>query len=165
MAPSMRQAIIWTNVDPIHWRIYAALGWDDLMQCDQYYFAKDILSKLLDSHEHLSGINVTRAKVFLPIRLLCERLHTVKRRSHVFVNRVTIYASAYTIDVFDQSLPGPTFIKPDQLDPWIKDQLGNALLSTILPLQLWNFVSCGRACPSYMTQTLVTVGTKLLTGE
>ena len=22
----MRQAIIWTNADPIHWRIYGALG-------------------------------------------------------------------------------------------------------------------------------------------
>ena len=53
--------------------------------------------------------------------------------------------------------PGSAFIKPDQLDPWIKDQLGNALLSTILPPQLWNFVSCGRACPSHMTQNLVTV--------
>ena len=28
----MRQAIIWTNADPIHWRIYAALGWDELSQ-------------------------------------------------------------------------------------------------------------------------------------
>ena len=27
----MRQAIIWTNADPIHWRIYAALGEDELM--------------------------------------------------------------------------------------------------------------------------------------
>ena len=62
-------------------------------------------------------------------------------------------------------LSGPSFIKPDQLDPWIKDQLGNALLSTILTLQLRNFVSCGRACPSHMTQNLVTVGTKLLKGE
>ena len=53
--------------------------------------------------------------------------------------------------------PGSTFIKPDQLDLWIKDQLGNALLSTILSLQLPNFVSCGRACPSHMTQNLVTV--------
>ena len=42
---------------------------------------------------------------------------------------------------------GSTDIKPDQLDPWIKDQLGNVLLSTILPLRLQNFVSCGRACP------------------
>ena len=25
-----RQAIIWTNADPIHWRIYAALGGDEL---------------------------------------------------------------------------------------------------------------------------------------
>ena len=33
---------------------------------------------------------------------------------------------------------GPTLIKPDQFDPWIKDQLGNALLPPILPLQLQN---------------------------
>ena len=39
---------------------------------------------------------------------------------------------------------GPTFIKPDQRNPWIKDQLGNDLLSTILHLQLPNFVSGGR---------------------
>ena len=62
-------------------------------------------------------------------------------------------------------MPGSAFIKRDQLDPWIKDQLRNALLSTILSLQLPNFVSCGRACPSHMTQNLVTVGVKLLIGE
>ena len=28
--PNRRQAIIWTNADPIHWRIYAALGVDEL---------------------------------------------------------------------------------------------------------------------------------------
>ena len=27
----MRQAIIWNNADPIHWRIYAALGGDGLI--------------------------------------------------------------------------------------------------------------------------------------
>ena len=53
------------------------------------------------------------------------------------------------------------FIKPDQLDPWIKDQIGNTLLSTIWHLQLPNFVSCGRDKPSHMTQNLVTVGAKL----
>ena len=61
--------------------------------------------------------------------------------------------------------PGPTFIKPDQFDPWIKDQLRYALLSTILSLHLTNFVSRGRACPSHVTQNLVTVGEKLLPGE
>ena len=25
-----RQAIIWTNADPIHWRIYVALGGEEL---------------------------------------------------------------------------------------------------------------------------------------
>ena len=30
LAPNRRQAIIWANADPIHWRIYAALGGDEL---------------------------------------------------------------------------------------------------------------------------------------
>ena len=37
LAPNRRQAIIWTNVDPIHWRIYAALGGgDELMKVRIY---------------------------------------------------------------------------------------------------------------------------------
>ena len=31
LAPNRRQAIIWTNADLIHWRIYAALGIVELM--------------------------------------------------------------------------------------------------------------------------------------
>ena len=64
-------------------------------------------------------------------------------------------------------LKGPcsAFIKPDQLDPWIKDQIKITLLSTIAPLQLPNFVSCGRDKPSHMTQNLVTVGATLWTAE
>ena len=30
LVPNRRQAIIWTNADPIHWHIYAALGGDEL---------------------------------------------------------------------------------------------------------------------------------------
>ena len=30
LAPNRRQTIIWTNADPIHWRIHAALGGDEL---------------------------------------------------------------------------------------------------------------------------------------
>ena len=57
------------------------------------------------------------------------------------------------------------FVKPDQLDPWIKEQIKITLLPTILHLLLPNFVSCGRACPSHMAQNLVTVGAKLWTAE
>ena len=53
---------------------------------------------------------------------------------------------------------GSAFIKPDQLDPGIKDQIKITLLPTISHLQLLNFVSCGRVCPSHMTQNLVTIG-------
>ena len=36
LAPNRRQAIIWTNVGPIHWRIYAALGGDELINFSLY---------------------------------------------------------------------------------------------------------------------------------
>ena len=61
--------------------------------------------------------------------------------------------------------PGSAFIKPDQLDRSIKVQIKIILLPTISHLPLPNFVSCGRACPSHMTQNLVTVGAKLWTAE
>ena len=32
MAPNMRQAIIWTNADPIHSRIFTALEGDELTE-------------------------------------------------------------------------------------------------------------------------------------
>ena len=44
----------------------------------------------------------------------------------------------------------PYFNQPDQLDPKIKDQPKIFVLFRILPLQLRNFVSCGRACPSHV---------------
>ena len=68
---------------------------------------------------------------------------------------------SYEVQAQVDESTGPTFIKPGQRNPWIKDQLGNDLLSTILHLQLPNFVSCGRDKPSHMTQNLVTVGVKL----
>ena len=43
--------------------------------------------------------------------------------------------------------PGSAFIKWDHLNPWIKDKLGKALLSTIWPLQLPNFGNFGQAFP------------------
>ena len=48
-----------------------------------------------------------------------------------------------TSSCFVNGGPGSAFIKPDQRNPWIKDQLGNALLSTILHLQLPNLVTVG----------------------
>ena len=35
LAPKRRLVIIWTNADPVHWRIYAALGGYELSQCAQ----------------------------------------------------------------------------------------------------------------------------------
>ena len=35
LSPLQCQAVIWTNADPIHWRIYAALGGDELRHWGQ----------------------------------------------------------------------------------------------------------------------------------
>ena len=37
-----RQAIIWTNADPIHWRIYAALGEDEIIKGIGYLITSHI---------------------------------------------------------------------------------------------------------------------------
>ena len=37
LAPNRRQAIIWTTADPVHRRIYAALGGDELINTDSYH--------------------------------------------------------------------------------------------------------------------------------
>ena len=38
LAPNRRQAIIWTNANPIHWSIYAALGGDELSDWCIHHF-------------------------------------------------------------------------------------------------------------------------------
>ena len=81
---------------------------------------------------------------------------------HGFIHQLTHIYRDYVDHV---SGPGSAFIKPDQRNPWIKDQIKITLLPTISHLLLPNFVSCGRACPSHMTQNLVTVGAKLWTTD
>ena len=41
-----RQAIIWTNADPIPWRIYAALGGDELIHSNDIYAYLKILKSI-----------------------------------------------------------------------------------------------------------------------
>ena len=41
-APIRRQAIIWCNAHPILWRIYAALGKDELISWFNFYFHGDL---------------------------------------------------------------------------------------------------------------------------
>ena len=38
LVPNTQQAIIWTNAYPIHWRIYAALGVDELISNQGPYY-------------------------------------------------------------------------------------------------------------------------------
>ena len=112
----------------------------------------------------LLGKYIERAALILSlIQLLWYDFATwFNRLGRFYVDGLTLpwYGSDRSVTPY---CPGSAFIKPDQPDPWIKDQLGKALLSTILPLQLQNFVSCGRDKPSHMTQNFVTVGQKLLT--
>ena len=61
--------------------------------------------------------------------------------------------------------PRPHFYQTRSAWSMDQDQIKITLLSTISPLQLPNFVSCGRDKPSHMTQNLVTVGTKLWTAD
>ena len=48
LAPNKRQAIIWTNADPVHWRIYAALGGKDPVGHSRQYPSRQ--NKILNSN-------------------------------------------------------------------------------------------------------------------
>ena len=105
-------------------------------------------------------------------RKILQRLGAARSVFKSFKFGTTIWACYHLISCLETYnktsyaiLHWSTFIKSDQLDPWIKDQIKTTLLSTIAPLQLPNFVSCERDKPSHMTQNLVTVGTKLWTAE
>ena len=97
---------------------------------------------------------------FIMIRniLLLSRMPQDMCWDHYAFLQAVIHRAAYF-------RPGSAFIKPDQRNPWIKDQIKITLLPTISHLLLPNFVSCGRDKPSHMTQNLVTVGAKLWTAE
>ena len=107
-----------------------------------------------------------------PVFVKHKKYHSRKTNDKIFHSITELPATKIILVIFKYNIDyskratrkfksGPTFIKPDQRNPWIKDQLWNDLLSTILHLQLPNFVSCGRDKPSHMTQNLVTVGVKL----
>ena len=50
LAPNRRQAIIWTNADPVHLRIHAAQGRDELIHSATYYMVLSLaLRQLYDS--------------------------------------------------------------------------------------------------------------------
>ena len=59
LAPNRRQPIIWTNADPIHWRIYVALGEDVLtLNCDDTVCSTNATSLLYLFCCHFLWINV-----------------------------------------------------------------------------------------------------------
>ena len=68
-----RQTIIWTNADAIHWRIYAALGEDELsllhkslcfMQCHKLYWYHFRIFMILDGLiRHVMTYNITKMRV------------------------------------------------------------------------------------------------------
>ena len=65
MAPHRQLAIIWTNVDPIHWRIYAALG-----EMNQWLY---LWIKQIDDEQHI--IHIMESIFSIIIRLWCYPFH------------------------------------------------------------------------------------------
>ena len=100
--------------------------------------------------------------IVLQVSLFIDQVKDTQVGFTVFNLFLIDKSSLLTVSV---STSGSAFIKPDQLDPWIKDQIKITLLPANSHLLLPNFVSCGRACPSHMTQNLVTVGANLWTAE
>ena len=60
MVPNRLQAIIWTNADPIHWRIYAALGGDESSENEA---SLKNMGRWLTWIQHLLGRKTTKASL------------------------------------------------------------------------------------------------------
>ena len=121
-----------------------------------------LLSKFLSNFRRIEKVQ-TRISRLRGLTTSCDNtsiLTANKRPSWIGSVAECLFACVYRM-----FYPGSAFIKPDQRNPWIKDQIKITLLPTISHLLLPNFVSCGRACPSHMTQNLVTVGAKLWTAD
>ena len=118
LAPIMRQAITWTNADPVHWRIYAALGRDEL-NGSSFAFGwhtgcQAIKQTIIDTQHHKITFNGNHFKTkYLHVRnmyavsvfFLCpwrnelthQRLHSISfhdsqgypTRRHDFLNTVS----------------------------------------------------------------------------
>ena len=72
LAPDRRQAIIWTNAELIHWRIYAALGGDELM-FSVLKKAVYQLGRLENEFKHMRRTGSWRGSLFSS--LFCEMAH------------------------------------------------------------------------------------------
>ena len=48
----MRQTIVWTNADPINWRIYATIGGNDLIKIYNVWIKDIVYWDHHLSHEH-----------------------------------------------------------------------------------------------------------------
>ena len=71
-------------------------------------------------------------------------VNSCKIRKTSWISKLKYLLIFSLVAVPHSGLPGSAFIKRDQPDPWIKDQIKIILLSTISPIQLPNFVSRGR---------------------
>ena len=115
LAPTRRQAIIWTNADSIHWRIYVALGGNELIEANLAYFIH-ITSPRGNGVIKASGlihifhkINTAVGKKFTSIKmhkLLCSVLmlchnHFIEKSVIKFwmVNRCVYHYVNYTFGV------------------------------------------------------------------
>ena len=69
LGPNRREAIIWTNTDPIHWRIYAALGGGELILFlgyrHQYLFHCDFHYEIKLSKNYIFSFKSIFASAFL----------------------------------------------------------------------------------------------------
>ena len=104
-----------------------------------------MLRFLANSYKHEYIENVYFPYICLKGSSECIVILCLSRRMHTLNDMLSWKKTdKWLVDQSHSDMPdnqscrhaGPGFIKPDQLDPWIKDQLRNALLSTILSLQL-----------------------------
>ena len=126
LAPNRRQAVIWTNADPIHWRIYLALGGEELsllirhlashaflwcQQCQVIFLQIGLISMKLHHYswqEHYSDVTwVSWCLIPLPNQLFVQQLVQVNNKENIKASYYCLFVMGIYLWLVDSPHKGP----------------------------------------------------------
>ena len=90
----MRQAIIWTHIDPINWRIYAALGGDELI-CSNPLYIYTLWYNAIIVSQYIVYINHTNSTELFLFDYSNKIQHTLQMNIKIYYTAGMIYDSLY----------------------------------------------------------------------
>ena len=91
LAPTRRQAIIWTNVNPIDWRIFAALGRYELIDLIAAYQ----FNLRIQLYERVQFTEQPRSTIHTHLIYSCAKIRKTRHRGPLFSLQLSLLLKLY----------------------------------------------------------------------